>query len=316
MHPAYSVIFFTTASGAGYGLLALAALHGAVVGAPLDPWFGAAALGLGAALVTGGLLSSTLHLGRPERAWRAYSQWRTSWLSREGVLATAAYAPMALTAWAWTARGAVEGGMALAAVALALLCALTVHATGMIYATLRTVPAWHSRLTVPGYLVFAWLTGALWFHALAQMFGVRSPGIALLVIVPLFLAWYVKRAYWRSLDSAPGPVTAASAVGLDADRAVRPLDPPNTGRGFVQREMGYRVARRHARRLRRLSFTGWFLVPALLTAATTQADPWIAVPGTLIAALSASGGALVERWLFFAEATHVSSLYYGGAGRA
>lgn len=311
MHPAYSVIFFTTGSGAGYGLLALTALHGVVRSEPLDPWLGAAGLGFGALLVTAGLVASTFHLGRPERAWRALSQWRSSWLSREGVLATATYVPLVLTAWGWIATGSLAGGFGIAAVALAVLCVATVHATGMIYATLRTVPAWHNRLTVPGYLVFAWLTGALWFHALSQTFGFRSPEIALLVIVPLFAAWYVKRAYWRSVDGSRGPVSAASAVGLDPGETVRLLDPPHAGENFVQKEMGYRIARKHARKLRRLSFAGWFLIPAVLTAATAQSEPWIAVTGTVAAASSALAGTLVERWLFFAEATHVSALYYG-----
>jgi DMSO reductase anchor subunit len=33
-----------------------------------------------------GLASSFLHLGRPERAWRAATMWRTSWLSREVIV--------------------------------------------------------------------------------------------------------------------------------------------------------------------------------------------------------------------------------------
>ena len=141
MHPAYSVIFFTTASGAGYGLLALMALFGVLDGVPADPWFGFVGLGLGAALVTAGLLSSTFHLGHPERAWRAYSQWRSSWLSREGVLATATYVPLALTAWGWIIEGSLDGPYGFFATFLAILCVLTVHATGMIYATLRTISA-------------------------------------------------------------------------------------------------------------------------------------------------------------------------------
>ena len=40
-----------------------------------------------ALLVSAGLLSSVGHLGKPLRAWRAFSQWRSSWLSREGVAA-------------------------------------------------------------------------------------------------------------------------------------------------------------------------------------------------------------------------------------
>src|SRR3712207_4420362 len=93
MHPALSVIVFTTSSGMGYGLLTLLGLGGAFGLLPAAPGFGIAAFALALGLVTAGLLSSLLHLGRPERAWRALSQWRSSWLSREGVLALATFVP-------------------------------------------------------------------------------------------------------------------------------------------------------------------------------------------------------------------------------
>src|SRR5204863_4654776 len=78
MHPAYSVILFTTASGAGLGLLAWLALLGLLDAVPADRWLGVAGLAVAFLLVTGGLIASTSHLGRPERVWRAFSQWRTS----------------------------------------------------------------------------------------------------------------------------------------------------------------------------------------------------------------------------------------------
>lgn len=311
MHPAYSVIFFTTASGAGYGLIFLMALFGALNGVPVDPWFGAVGFGLGTVLVTGGLLSSTAHLGHPERAWRAYSQWKSSWLSREGVLATATYLPLVLTAWGWVIVGSMEGKFGFIAAVLAMLCLLTVHSTGMIYATLRTISAWHNRLTVPGYLAFALLSGSVWFHALAQMFGYQTPAVALVAMVALFLCFYIKRKYWRSIDSQPGPVTSESATGLRDLGKVRLLDPPSMTENFVQREMGYTIARKHAQKLRRLSFFTFFLIPIVLTGLTSHLEPWYAIPGTLIAAISVSVGVVIERWLFFAEATHVSMLYYG-----
>jgi DMSO reductase anchor subunit len=101
MHPASSVILFTTSAGAGYGLLfliALAAPHGML---PLDMWFGVISIGLALVLITIGLLSSTFHLAHPERAWRAMSQWRSSWLSREGVAALFTYIPAVLYAGSW-----------------------------------------------------------------------------------------------------------------------------------------------------------------------------------------------------------------------
>ena len=311
MHPAYSVIFFTTASGAGYGLIFLMALFGALDGVPADPWFGAVGLGLGALLVTSGLLSSTAHLGHPERAWRAYSQWKSSWLSREGVLATATYVPLVLTAWGWVIAKSLDGKFAFIAAVLAMMCLLTVHSTGMIYATLRTISAWHNKLTVPGYLCFALLSGAAWFHALAQVFGYQTPEVALVVIVALFLSFYIKRKYWRSIDTQPGPATPESATGLGDLGKVRLLDPPTMTENFVQREMGFSIARKHTQKLRRICFFTYFLIPIVLTGLTSSAQPWLAIPGTLIAAISVSVGVVVERWLFFAEAKHVSMLYYG-----
>lgn len=311
MHPAYSVIFFTTASGAGYGLMALLALFGVFNGVPLDPWLGACGFGLGTMLVTGGLLSSTFHLGHPERAWRAYSQWKTSWLSREGVLATATYIPLVLTAWGWIVEGSLDGPFGTIAVALAVLCTLTVYATGMIYATLKTISAWHNRLTVPLYLGFALLTGSLWLHALAHMFGYHTPEMAFVVVIAIFLAFYMKRKYWMSIDTTPGPATRESATGLGDIGPVRLLDPPNTTANFVQREMGFGIARKHAQKLRRIAFFAYFLIPLLLTAFTTELTPLIAIPGALLAAVSASVGVVVERWLFFAEAKHAVMLYYG-----
>ena len=311
MHPAYSVIFFTTASGAGYGLIFLMALFGALDGVPADPWFGAVGLGLGTVLVTGGLLSSTAHLGHPERAWRAYSQWKSSWLSREGVLATATYVPLALTFWGWTIEGSLAGKYGFIAAVLAMMCLLTVHATGMIYATLRPITAWHNRLTVPGYLCLALLSGSVWFHALAQMFGYQSPPVALVVVIALFLSFYIKRKYWRSIDTRPGPATPESATGLGELGRVRLLDPPTMTENFVQREMGFSIARKHAQKLRRICFFTYFLIPFVLTGLTSNAEPWIAIPGTLAAALSVSVGVVIERWLFFAEAKHAVMLYYG-----
>jgi len=311
MHPAYSVIFFTTASGAGYGLLAMMASFGLASDVPLDPWFGAVGFGIAVILITSGLLVSAAHLGHPERAWRAYSQWRSSWLSREGVLATTTYLPLALTAWGWIIEGSLSGAFGLFAFILILFSVLTVHSTGMIYATLRTISAWHNRLTVPGYLSFALLTGSLWFHALTQMFGYQTPAVALVVVVSLFLTFYIKRKYWRVIDTVAGPATPASATGLQDMGEVRVFDPPTMTENFVQREMGYSIARKHSQKLRRICFFAYFLIPLILTGLTSNEPSPIAITGTLLAAIFVSCGVMIERWLFFAEAKHTAMLYYG-----
>src|SRR5690554_6868256 len=164
MHPAYSVILFTTTSGAGYGLLALLGLTAATEAA-LPRIGGLIALLLALGLITFGLLASVAHLGRPERAWRAFSQWRTSWLSREGVAAVFSLAVMAALGAA-LCTGAGGGTMRVLAILLCLSSLLTVYCTARIYSCLRPVPAWHNRWVLPGYLLLAVASGGVWLWGL------------------------------------------------------------------------------------------------------------------------------------------------------
>jgi len=86
MHPAPSVIIFTTLSGLGFGLLVWLGL-----GFPfVTGWVAFAFFAIAYALAVGGLMASTFHLGHPERAMKAFTQWRTSWLSREAWVSVAA----------------------------------------------------------------------------------------------------------------------------------------------------------------------------------------------------------------------------------
>ena len=107
--------------GAGYGLLVWLCLGGLFGLVPTERWLGVAGFGLAFALITAGLLSSTAHLGRPERAWRAFSQWRTSWLSREGVMAVATYVPAGVLAIGWVFLESIDGMFAVAAVLTVLV---------------------------------------------------------------------------------------------------------------------------------------------------------------------------------------------------
>jgi sulfite dehydrogenase (quinone) subunit SoeC len=313
MHPAYSVIFFTTATGAGYGLIALLGVAAALGLLPADRGFAVAGTVAAYALIVSGLLSSTFHLGHPERAWRALSQWRSSWLSREGVLAVAAFAPTGLFAFGWVILGETGGIFALAGLLGAIACASTVYTTSMIYGSLRTVRAWSDPWVAPVYLVLSLATGALLANALTQLFGVDLD-LGPLVMAALIGAAFIKRGYWRSIDGRASDSTAQSATGLGHLGAVRLLDPPHTGSNYLMSEMGYGIARRHAVKLRRLAFAAGIVVPLGSTAfAMALTGPLSAIAATL-AVVSAAVGVLIERWLFFAEAKHVVTLYYGADG--
>src|SRR5579885_2427493 len=109
MHPALSIVLFTTAAGAGFGLIIVLGLGAPLGYLPAGGWFAFVALAVATALAALGLFASVFHLGRPERAWRAFSQWRSSWLSREGVASVATFAPALLFALGWIVFGSIGG---------------------------------------------------------------------------------------------------------------------------------------------------------------------------------------------------------------
>jgi sulfite dehydrogenase (quinone) subunit SoeC len=312
MHPAYSVIAFTAASGAGYGLLIWLAIGCAFGDLSQHRGFGFVGLALALGLISIGLVSSTLHLGRPERAWRAFSQWRTSWLSREGVLAVATFLPAGVLGIIWVfldgQPSTLAVALALATVALALA---TVWCTGMIYQSLPTIRAWHRAIVSPIYVVLALATGAVLFHALISGFFEPAPPTTWLAIVLLVTAALMKLEYWRMIDRAEKTWTAASATGLGQFGQVRVLEQPHGQANYVMREMGFTVGRRHAQSLRRVALLAGFAAPSVVLALSLLASPGVALALAVLAAISMAVGVLTERWLFFAEAQHVVSVYYG-----
>jgi sulfite dehydrogenase (quinone) subunit SoeC len=139
--------------------------------------------------------------------------------------------------------------------------------------------------------------------AIATVFGRYQIFQAILAGAAVILVAVLKYFYWRSIDSAERTHTMAAATGLGT--GVRQWEVPHTSENYIMKEMGFAVARKHALKLRNAVFV--LLVITLLALAACQITPWfsfIAAPAVLIAAV-------VERWLFFAEAQHVVSLYYG-----
>lgn len=308
MHPAPSIILFTTLSGLGYGLAA-------VLGAGLlDASAAATKLAhvLALALIAGGLLSSTLHLGNPQRAWRAFSQWRTSWLSREGILAVVSFVPLALSAMAsiWSGEH-----LPLAGPVGAALCAATVYCTAMIYASLRSVQAWNTQLTPLCYLLFALAGGLVWATPLAALGGGSVALTAILAVIAIAGAWAAKFVWWRRMAAEPQVSTPETATGLGFIGKVRLFERPHVNGNYLTDEMGFRVARKHAAKLRVIAVGLGAFVPAAVLAVvalTAGQGGWLAALACIVAALSFLAGVLVERWLFFAEARHAVMNYYGG----
>ena len=311
MHPAFSVIFFSTLTGLGYGVwiwssVSLMTRSFDVHGAGMDVVLIAGAV----VPVVFGLVSSTFHLGKPMRSWRAFSQWRTSWLSREAVFAVAAFLPwVAIMALVLQDARDVGPWLRVAAGALAGLSIATVVCTAMIYASLKPVPAWRHAAVVPTYLLLSSLTGGLVFASAEAMIRADVSKHAVVLLLLAVAVVVGKRRYWRDLDRGELPATRASALGLPPDRAATVFEHPHTEASYLTKEMGFVVARRHAGRLRTVAWIGLGAVPVLACVLALLWPP--SSPVLLcVAAVAALLGTLVERWLFFAEAKHLVTLYY------
>ncbi|PHQ66268.1 MAG: DMSO reductase [Robiginitomaculum sp.] len=319
MHPAKSVIYFTTATGAGYGLffwLALLSFHGylpadQVVGFHLMPFV---MLATSFGLIVTGLISSTGHLGHPERAWRAMSQWRSSWLSREGLMAVLTFIPMGVFGVYWVFLGQNTGMPGIVAMVGAVMALITVFTTSMIYACLKTIPAWHNIWTKIGYLVMSLMSGAVLAMALTSAFGLTDVAYHLFnpVGILLVLGLVVKIIYWRHIHSDKAVSTAESATGLGGFGKVSLAASPHSADNYLLKEMGFKIARKHAAKLRWIAAILGFVLPfVLIGAAMHYLQDSVKLLAILLAAASCLLGLVFERWLFFAEAKHTVTLYYG-----
>ena len=302
MHPAVSVIFFTVMSGAGFGLMAMLGLG---LPLPSEPVFAFMICAIAAGLAVAGLISSTFHLGRPERSWRAFSQWRSSWLSREGVLSVVTLLIFALYGANWVFNGERHLLLGLILTTFALL---TIFATAMIYAQLKTVPSWNTWLTPLCYIAFGLASGLLLATAFTSghkdAFSKITTGLVI-------LAWVAKFMWWRRADTVGFSETnsdTGTATGLGKIGSVKLLERPHTGENYLTKEMVHQIGRKHAQKLRMIAKVLGGLVPAILAALV-----WIIGAPTILlvlAFLSMIAGLFAERWLFFAEAKHAVSLYY------
>lgn len=309
MHPAFSVIFLTTLIGAAQGLfLTLYVTEILTIGAltPMESQRFLSLASLVALLLTGlGLLASFFHLGRPERAWRSATMWRTSWLSREVialplfmggvfVYGSAHYLGMSSTVWI----GAV----------VVLACLTLFVCTAMIYASVRFLQEWASALTLVNYFLLGCASGLTLATALAAMMGMVALVVpyAMAAVALTLLAWLTRTASLMRNARLRPKSSLQSAIGIKHPRIVQKAQ-GFMGGSFNTREFF------HGRTADMLRSVKWsflvlvFPLPVLLLlSGLSSASVLLLTLAFLIQYL----GLLAERWFFFAQANHPQNLYY------
>jgi DMSO reductase anchor subunit len=150
---------------------------------------------------------------------------------------------------------------------------------------------------------------------LLHVFSAPALWADLLALAALAAAWIAKLLYLRHIDADPAVSTPESATGLGYLGRVRQIVPPHTEENYLLKEMGFRVARKHAARLRLMALALGLALPGAGIALAWLAGGGIASGLMVLAAAAAAAGIVIERWLFFAEAKHTVTLYYQGGAR-
>ncbi len=309
MHPAFSILFFTTLAGAGQGLACTLAIA-VFMGISMDPGFLLFSLVLSELLLLAGLGASFLHLGHKMRAWRAVLMWRTSWMSREVIVMPAFIALVGL--WILLLALQVQGSwVAWLPLLVVAGSVLLWYCTAMIYACLRFIQEWAHPLTVINFMLMGLSSGAVLACALATGRAEAAlAGAAAPWALGLTLAAWGSRALSLRRNAALKPKsTTQSATGIHSARLVQKSMGMSAG-SFNTREFFHGASHLAVKNIKWFFLLALFALPALLQAvAITNGGASTAVLWCLAVVLQAPG-LVAERWFFFAQARHPQNLYY------
>lgn len=321
MQPAFSVIFLTTLIGMGQGLFLaiyteqVYSVLNVVQKASTDTFYGIGSA-VALLLLVLGLIASIFHLGRPERAWRAATQWRTSWLSREVIALPIVmgliflYGVVHFMGWNLTIMniGAVVIDLSVIIGALATLAVFSLFiATGMIYACLKFLQEWHSPLTVINYILLGSSSG---FTLATLLAAYNAPKL-----IPFFAGWSIVLVIFAFIFRG---------ASLIRNKRLRPKSTPQTAIGIrhsqiKQKSMGFMggsvntrdffhgKTRFFLRSVKTIFIILVFFIPLVMLIVTLFKASSVVL---MVAMISMYLGLIAERWYFFAEGNHPQNIYY------
>jgi DMSO reductase anchor subunit len=284
MRPALSVLLLTTLLGAGQGLfLALFAVDVCALAGLVPPqdghWFYAHGSLLALVFLGAGLVASFFHLGRPERAWRAATMWRTSWLSREVIVLPAFMGLVFLYGIAHFAEtGSAPSTFAVDTLVIigfaGAIGAIALYVcTAMIYACLPFLREWASPLTIANFILLGTASG---FTLAAAFAAMAAPGLTRFLTgwaLTLTLLGGAARVASLVRNARLRPKsTLQTAIGVKHPRIVQ-KSMGFMGGSFNTREFFHGCSRTALRSVKGVFLVMAFVIPALLLVAVRGGAP-------------------------------------------
>jgi len=311
MKPDSALIYFTVCSGTGYGMIMSLILLYSNNQLNIDYQIKILISSLSFFLIASGFVASTIHLGHPERAWRALSQWRSSWLSREGVVGIITFIPLFLFYFFWIFSAKI-GVTFLLLLITSLFCTTTIYCTAKIYSSLKAIPAWHNSFVPLIYILNSLVLGSIFTFTILFYFEIKIYFLSNFIIIMSLTALFIKLLYWLSIKKT-SKSNIASATGLGTSKKTTFFEGPHTGENYLTSEMFNKIniSKKYILRLTFCIFS--YITPAYYI---SQQENFVAnqniISFTLIIiSILALIGMFVERYLFFIESNHTVSLFYG-----
>ncbi len=260
-------------------------------------------VGLGTAAVGG--MGSFFHMHNLKAARYVMRRLKTSWLSREA-LTTAIFGALlaVLTVWTLFDGAAVSSvGYQTLLVVTAATGVLAMWVTAMLYATIPAVLSWHTPLTVLNLMLVGITSGvavtAGWVSAVPSLWI----GFAIL----LALTAAVKLLHWTHFRRAHGQIRAETGTGLPFS-PYRLQDTGTSKPPYRTQTQVWPVLHPALLRTVKLWTVGWLFVIPLAAVVVWQTGAWNGARWVL--PVGAMLGVIAERWLFFADATHSSRVFF------
>ncbi len=311
MKPDSAVIYFTVCSGTGYGMIASLLSLFFYTEVNIEFHVKLFIISLSFFLIISGLIASTIHLGHPKRAWRALSQWRSSWLSREGIAAILTFAPLCLFYIFWIFDNNSNYTLSFLTLS-AFSCQITVFCTAKIYSSLKAIPSWHNPFVPILYILNSLVLGSIITFTIFFCFGIRMDILSNSIVILSSSALFTKLLYWYSIR-VNSKSDISTATGLGTKNKTSFFEGPHTGNNFLTSEMVNTINNLKSFLLRLALCIFIYIIPTYFILQKNYlvvSDNIISINLILVSILALIG-MFIERYLFFIESKHTVSLFYG-----
>lgn len=260
-------------------------------------------IALGTAAVGG--MGSFFHMHNLKAARYVMRRLKTSWLSREA-LTTALFGGLLAVLAVWTVfdgPGTSSVGYRIVLVITALAGLVAMWVTAMLYATIPAVLSWHTPVTVLNFMLVGIASGvgitAGWVSGAQQLWVGFAMWLALTAVV--------KWLHWGHFRRAHGQIRAETGTGLPFS-PYRLQDTGTSKPPYRTQTQVWPVIHPALLRTVKIWTVSWFFAIPLAGVLVWQTAGWGGARWFL--PIGALLGVITERWLFFADATHSSRVFF------